>query len=68
MAKPKGFFNLPDTLSTVLYNAKQEEFNKSKTVKKLKRPKFVPCQECELYSPKEDGSFGCKRNGKCIYI
>lgn len=60
------FFDQEPSLTMVLHESALIE-KKASRVFKPRKKEFVPCQECKLYSPVEDGLFGCKRKGICIY-
>ena len=68
------FFDQVPSLAMMEYAAEEEEQVRhggmlhTKKPKKVKRPAFVPCQDCAEYAPKEDGGFGCRADGKCIHI
>ena len=65
------FFDQKPSLAMLDYAAKQEA-NSTRLgriePRKVKSKPFMPCEKCEVYSPKKDGSFGCSRIGKCINI
>ena len=65
------FFDQPSTLSDAIYEAEKKELAAKPKVRKVgkkKKKPFVDCQECELYSAKPDGKFGCTRTGQCIHL
>lgn len=64
---PKFFDQVPSRTMLDYAEAQEEKKFLPKPVK-AKKKKFVPCEKCELYSPKPNGAFGCKRTGLCIHL